>query len=166
MYQSFGNNGPLRIGASGDPASRFRGRIDDVRAYEDDLTPEEVEIVATATPLSEIVARPVKDRTAAESRKLRAYFVAKHSPPTIVAAVNRVRAAEQALEKRIADCPDVMVMEEMTVPRATHVLFRGQYDQPRDEVAPGVPASCRRCRPMSRAIDSAWPAGSSIRVIL
>jgi hypothetical protein len=140
LYQSFGNNGPLRIGASGDPASHFHGRIDDVRAYEDDLTPDEVGIVATGKPLSEIIARPAKDRTVAESRKLRGYFVAKCAPPVIVAASNRVRAAEQALEKRIADCPDVMVMEEMTVPRATHVLFRGQYNQRRDQVAPGVPA--------------------------
>ena len=33
-----------------------------------------------------------------------------------------------------------MVMEEMPVPRKTHVLLRGQYDKPGDLVQPGVPA--------------------------
>ena len=32
-----------------------------------------------------------------------------------------------------------MVMEEMAAPRATHVLGRGQYDQPGAKVSPGVP---------------------------
>jgi len=141
LYQSFGNNGPFRIGASGDPASHFRGQIDDVRVYEDDLTPEEVELVATAAPLNEIVGRPAEERTAAESRKLRAYYLANHAPPSIVAVSDRVRAAEEALERAIESFPDVMVMEEMTVPRPTRVLFRGQYDQPRDEVTPGVPGT-------------------------
>ena len=37
-----------------------------------------------------------------------------------------------------------MVMEEMPAPRATHVLIRGQYDQPGPRVEPGVPALSRR----------------------
>ena len=35
--------------------------------------------------------------------------------------------------------PTTMVMEEMAVPRATHVLARGQYDRPGAQVTPGVP---------------------------
>jgi hypothetical protein len=55
LYQSFGNNGPLRIGASGDPASSFRGLIDEVRVYADDLTPAEIEILATPATVREIL---------------------------------------------------------------------------------------------------------------
>ena len=34
----------------------------------------------------------------------------------------------------------VMVMNTAAKPRATHILHRGQYDQPGDLVHPGVPA--------------------------
>jgi hypothetical protein len=139
LYQSFGNNGPLRIGASGDPNSYFRGRIDDVRIYEDELTPEEVEIVAKPMSVSEILAQPSSDRTRVEARKLRAYFLANHASPPIVAAGDRLRAAKQALNQFIESFPDVMVMEDMSERRPTHVLFRGQYDQPREHVEPNVP---------------------------
>jgi len=46
------------------------------------------------------------------------------------------RKALIALER---DAPTTMVMSELANPRTTSVLFRGQYDQPRDRVEPGVP---------------------------
>jgi hypothetical protein len=49
------------------------------------------------------------------------------------------RAARAALLKLAAAAPDTMVMRELPNRRATHVLFRGAYDQPRDEVQPDVP---------------------------
>ena len=41
-----------------------------------------------------------------------------------------------------------MVMREMPAPRPTHVLIRGQYDQPGPRVEPGVPGAI-----------APWPAG-------
>ncbi len=37
--------------------------------------------------------------------------------------------------------PTTMVMQEMPAPRLTHVLIRGQYDQPGPPVGPGVPGA-------------------------
>ncbi len=140
LYQSFGNHGPLWVGASGDPTSHFHGRIDEIRTYKDELTPEEVEILATPKTVREIIAQPAGARTAGEARKLRECFLTNHAPPAIAAANNRLHAAEQALQQLIESFSSVMVMEEMTARRPAHVLFRGQYDQPRAEVDPGVPA--------------------------
>jgi hypothetical protein len=139
LYQSFGNNGPLRIGASGDPASRLRGRIDDVRVYDDELTPAEIEIIATPASVSEIIARPANQRNAGEAHKLRACFLARFAPEQIMAAAQRVDAAQQALKQLVAGYPTVMVMEEQAERRPTHVLYRGKYDEPREEVLPDVP---------------------------
>ncbi len=50
------------------------------------------------------------------------------------------RDACAALLQLQAAVPDTMVMRELPIPRSTHLLFRGQYDQPRDEVRPDVPA--------------------------
>jgi hypothetical protein len=49
------------------------------------------------------------------------------------------REARSALLKLEAAAPDTMVMRELPNQRPTHLLFRGQYDQPRDEVQPDVP---------------------------
>ena len=49
------------------------------------------------------------------------------------------RAARRELAAFLEQIPTTMVMEEMPVPRATHVLERGQYDQPGAKVSPGVP---------------------------
>jgi hypothetical protein len=141
LYQSFGNNGPLRIGGSGDPSSHFRGRIDDVRIYNDDLTPEEVEILATAASIAGILAKPPEQRRTAETRKLREFFLANYAPRHVVAVRDRFQAAEQALESYVESFPTVMVMEEMDEPRPTHLLHRGQYDHPRETVAPDVPSA-------------------------
>jgi hypothetical protein len=53
------------------------------------------------------------------------------------AALAPVRSRYDALLKTGAK---MMVMGEMETPRATHVLYRGQYDQPRDEVTMSTPA--------------------------
>ena len=45
----------------------------------------------------------------------------------------RVRLAE------LENAPATMVMAERPNPRQTHVLFRGEYDKPRDEVSPATP---------------------------
>jgi len=53
------------------------------------------------------------------------------------AQLKELRKEKATLEDAI---PTVMVMAEMKKPRDTFVLGRGQYDNPKDKVTPGVPA--------------------------
>jgi len=147
LYQSFGNNGPLRIGASGDPGSRFRGRIDDARAYAAELTAAEVAILAVPRSVAEIVHIPARNRTADERHKLRACYLARGANERIAKALAQVAALESQQQALIERFPSVMVMAERPQSRPTRILFRGQYDQPRDEVRPGVPAIFPPLRP-------------------
>jgi len=52
--------------------------------------------------------------------------------------LKKLREQENAL---INDVPEIMVMEEMPQRRVTHLLKRGAYDAPGDEVQPDAPAS-------------------------
>jgi hypothetical protein len=52
----------------------------------------------------------------------------------------RWRTARESILAIERDAPTIMIMRELATPRRTHVLFRGQYDQPRDEVHADVPA--------------------------
>jgi hypothetical protein len=62
-------------------------------------------------------------------------------------ALEALRAELFALQRNL---PTVMVMEEMPVPRETHVLLRGAYNAPGEKVEPGVPDN----------LLGAWPAGA------
>ena len=55
---------------------------------------------------------------------------------------NQLAAARKKLESITKQSTtSVMVMEEMETPRQTFLLNRGQYDQPGEEVSPGIPDS-------------------------
>jgi len=140
LYQGFGNDSPLRIGASGDPQSRFRGRIDDARAYDRALTADEAAILAVARSVTEILSVPEDLRTRGEQHKLRAFFLARAADEQIAKAHRQSVDLERAREALLEGIPTVMVMDERSQTRPTHILFRGQYDQPREEVRADVPA--------------------------
>ena len=132
---------PLRIGAGGGPANRFRGRIDDVRIYKRALSPAEVGVLADLTPVTAIAAIPEDRRTVAQADKIRDYFIEHALPAKIAEARTRLMEAQAKRDAFYQSLPTVMVMEEMPVPRETHVLVRGMYDKPGELVTPMLPAA-------------------------
>jgi mono/diheme cytochrome c family protein len=141
LNQSFKVKAPLRIGAAAGGEERFHGLIDDVRVYDDALSPQEAELVATFEAITDILTIPAEKRSKAQAAKLRAYFLEWHAPEPVRRAhrdwVNLGRQCERLIES----FPTTMVMEEMPTPRKTFVLIRGEYDKPGEPVTPGVPAS-------------------------
>ncbi len=79
-------------------------------------------------------------RSDAETAKVAGYYLANFAP----AGVKSARSATDKANKLIADLkanlPKVMVMSDAK-PRVTHVLLRGNYEMPGDEVKPATPAS-------------------------
>ena len=131
---------PLRIGASGSAKPRFEGVIDDVRIYGAALGPELAAVVATAEPLSSIARTAPERRTPAQAAKLRLAFLDQYAPPEIRAAWREAETLERERDALWASFPTVMVMEERAERRPTFRLNRGAYDNPGEEVFPGVPA--------------------------
>jgi hypothetical protein len=90
LHSSFESREPLRIGGGGGPDNRFRGQIRSVRIFRAALTPDEVAVLATDTPVSALVGTPPEKRTAAESRKVRLYFLERNAPAGLREAWQRV----------------------------------------------------------------------------
>ncbi len=132
---------PLRIGAGGGPENRFHGSIDDVRIYKRALTQAEAGMLADLTPVTAIAALPEDKRTAAQSDKIRDYFLEHALPAPIAAARTRLSEARAQRDGFYQSLPTVMVMEEMPTPRETHLLIRGMYDKPGEVVTPALPAA-------------------------
>ena len=78
-------------------------------------------------------------RGAGDDDPVRRHFREKYSPRWS-AADRELRAIEAERAAIDAALPVTMVWEERAEPRPTHVLLRGQYDKPGEEVAHGVPA--------------------------
>ena len=131
---------PLRIGASGSDKPRFQGHIDDVRIYASVLTPDEAAVVGTSDSLSDIAAIAPDRRTPAQAEKMRLAFLDQYAPLEVHEAWRQVDVLEREREALWESFPTIMVMQEMSPRRPTFRLNRGAYDNPGEEVSPGVPA--------------------------
>lgn len=140
MNQPFDVKQPLRIGAGFGPANRFQGRIAQVRIYRTALSSEDTAALAVPEPVSRLAEVPVAQRSAAQASKLRRAFLDQYAPENIRAASKQLLDLEQQRARLIDTFPTVMVMQDMPVPRETHLLLRGAYDRPGEKVDPGVPA--------------------------
>jgi len=139
LNQPFENKQPFRIGTSG-PNGGFHGRIDDLRCYTAVLPAEDITRLATPETIAELVAIPAEKRTAAQARKLAAWFLETRAPQRIRSAWKQVLALRDEHAAYLDSVSTCMVMEELPQPRPTFILQRGEYDKPGARVTPGIPA--------------------------
>jgi mono/diheme cytochrome c family protein len=128
---------PLHVGRR-NPGAPFRGLIDEVRIYPRTLSPAEVQ--AGADPIREILALAPDKRTPEQQLALRQHYCERFDPEYKRVAGARTETAQQQAEVE-KGIPTAMVMQEMQPPRQAFTLKRGQYDQPDEKVAAGVPQS-------------------------
>jgi hypothetical protein len=137
LNQNFNSEEPLRIGSG---MADFDGQIDDVRYYDRLLTADEIKVVYEQASLDTIFALPAVVQTASQNAKLKHYFLQEGGPTQLRQAYAGWKTARQKLTEFEEEIPTVMVMRD-EMPRQTHILMRGVYDQPGDPVEPGVPTS-------------------------
>lgn len=136
INQTFTSDEPLRL-ATGN--SRFSGRIDELRIYDRTLSADEALLIATPQNIAKILAIRQPRRTAGQRHKLREFFEHTHAGDDVARLRSRIIAQHRALAAYDESVPTAMVMRERKTPRQTHILIRGQYDQPGEPVASGLP---------------------------
>ena len=92
---------------------------------------------ALPNEIAAIVKKP--DRSKDETKKLRDYVSKNAAPAALVAARDKSKAADKAMNDFKQSLPRVMVMSDAK-PRKSHILDRGEYLQPKDEVTMSTPA--------------------------
>src|SRR5262245_8945536 len=130
LNQTVANKEPLRIGSGGGPASRFRGRIDELRLFDVALTADEIEVLADPKPVQ-----------SASRAKRRAYFLAHAPSKEIRDTHDRLFDLKLKRHALVESFPTTMVMEELPAPRPAFVLKRGEYDKHGERVSPGFPSA-------------------------
>lgn len=100
-------------------------------------TDPEADLTFQGTPadIRRIASTKQAARSAEDTAKLKDYVAAHHDPQEDLK--QRIAAIEQ---QQATAFPATMVMQDMPNPRKTHLLNRGQYDAPSDEVTANVPA--------------------------
>jgi len=116
-------------------AGRFRdagfrlGQLDELEIFPRELTGLGVRRLADPAD------RPDQPATTAEWQ---AHFAALHWEP-VQAARRELTARRVAENDLVTAIRELMVMHELPGRRPTHVLYRGAYDQPREQVEPQTP---------------------------
>lgn len=142
---------PFRIGQRFSSIP-FKGQVADFRAYDLALSSADVTALSvgktTARGLAAILSIPTADRSGTQIEAVKRHYLA-----SIDEDYRRLKADDDKLAERMneleAKSITTMVMQELSQPRDTFILRRGQYDAPTDKVTAGVPRS------LSAAVDDA-----------
>ncbi|HJS06490.1 MAG TPA: DUF1549 domain-containing protein, partial [Pirellulales bacterium] len=127
----------FRLGAGGGRES-FQGRLDELRIYNRSLSAEEAGILAVADTVEAIAALDETRRSKSQANKLRRAYLEGKAPKDVrhaLASLEMARERRRLLQESI---PTLMIMKE-DGDRPTHLLRRGAYDMPGEQVQPGVP---------------------------
>ncbi|MEO7653443.1 MAG: DUF1549 domain-containing protein, partial [Bryobacteraceae bacterium] len=130
---------PLRLGGS---RSKFfpEGAIADFRVYKRALQADEAEILHRWTVIQNAFAKGAGTLTGTEREAIFVYYLNHFDTDYRKMAGNLdVVDSERRSIRRRAAVTHVMQEKSDAMPMA-NILFRGQYDQPRDEVQANVPA--------------------------
>lgn len=127
-------------------AERFRdrgfkqGQVDDFRVFSRNLSP--LEALATFDPVAanRLMQIPADELTTADRDLLLGYYLATVDEESAKrrAELNAVRGEQTQFAEGIRE---VMAMQELPQPKTSYILFRGEYNQRRDEVPATVPAA-------------------------
>ena len=124
---------------------RFRDRgfkdglIDEFRVFNRALSPLEASATYDLQSADERLRKPVEQLTDDDRQRLFAYYLATADEPwqRHLADLTAARAEETEFAESVRE---IMVMRELPEPKTAYILFRGEYNQRRDEVTAAVPA--------------------------
>ena len=90
--------------------------------------------------LAAIINTSPAARSAADADRLRDYFATHYPLPALKEAQAKEAAVKKKLDKVRSRRPRVMIMSDAQ-PRETHVLLRGNYEMPGEQVVAATPAA-------------------------
>lgn len=116
------------------------GKIDDITVFNRALTAYEIKVLAQQKNWQSITQKNVDQLSSEEIVALKNYYLSIVDSNTI-AANKTLQTNYQLLSDSSEKIKELMVMQEMKIPKKTFVLNRGQYDAPTKEVFPNTPAA-------------------------
>ena len=135
---------PLLVGTrdreGGRNAGNFEGAIEDLRIFDRALTESEVRLLEVWGSVVSSQGKAATDLSKEEREALKLFYLVRNDPDFQEAAgeLQTLLDERRAILRRSA-ITHVQKEKRDTDPMA-HILFRGMYDQPKDQVSPATPA--------------------------
>ena len=129
---------PLKIGQRHSSSPLSGAALQDLRIYDRSLDAGEVDALAKSTRYAALVAKAAEERTDAEKGELYEWWLSSLDP-AYMAERKELDGLER--ERNAIDARGTIahVMQEKSEPATAYVLFRGEYDQRREQVFPDTP---------------------------
>ncbi len=136
LTQTIRSDANLVLGESDSSATY----VNDLRIYDRELTSDEVKRVMLGSRLAYLVQKSASTRSSDESEELFDYWIKSYAPrhSQAVATLTAIDAELDEMKKRGTVAH---VMHEKEMPASAHILNRGEYDQPLDEVVAATPVA-------------------------
>jgi hypothetical protein len=115
------------------------GMIDDFRVFGRELSQLEASAIAQDVPIQSLIAKQLNAGLNAEVKEQLFDFYLATADAEWSQHLTALQAARDELYKVADGVKEVMVMRELPQPKKAYTLFRGEYDQRRDEVQAGTP---------------------------
>jgi hypothetical protein len=122
------------------------GKVDDIAVYNRVLTPFEIKILAKKADWASISTKNKKQLTVDGKAILKEFYLSAIDT-NVLKAQKDLHTIRTTLADSTENIPELMVMQEDKKPKKTHILARGQYDMPREEVQPNTPTSILQFSP-------------------
>lgn len=84
---------------------------------------------------------PESEQTAEQKQEIKELLISEYGSAEAKSVTNRLRDARSERQELVSSVPATLVMADRKEPRKTHVLLRGEYDNPGEEVSAGTPAA-------------------------
>lgn len=139
LLGSIRNAGPMKLGA--DNKRDFRGgALRDFRMYRRELRTEEVKVLSQWSDTHEALQDPKAKIAGPLRQNLELLYINRFDVP-YRQTMESLEPVEEQIRHISRQSPVALVMAEKPTTRPTaNILFRGNYDQPRDQVFAATPA--------------------------
>jgi len=131
---------PLRVGSDGN-RTFHGGAVADFRIFTRALSPEEAYLVSLWPTLETARTKQSEQLSTQERDALHLYFLNENDAAYRALAAKLLAFGAERRQIRQRGSVTLVMQEKANSKPVAHILYRGQYDQPRDEVQPNVPAA-------------------------
>jgi mono/diheme cytochrome c family protein/uncharacterized membrane protein len=140
----FNKNEPaLQIGGWYRGSGFTGGKVDEILVYNRRLTEFELGMLAGKNNWTAVAAKP-QDQLTVQDRAILSSYYSNAIDQSVSTSLQELKASRITLLDAMRQVKELMVMEEMSTPKKSYLLQRGQYDMKGEEVSANTPEEILR----------------------
>jgi hypothetical protein len=134
------NTAAITVGASRVGDKGIDGSIGDFRVFDRVISEEEARVAAVWPAVAAAASKDAAQLSASEKDALRLHYLAYHDPDYRELSEQLTRLSKEHRDIELRSNTAMVLEERQDSKPATHLLFRGMYDQPRELVDAATPS--------------------------